>query len=163
MTGSNGKGFASHATSNQEEHMKTIRTFFLGVVLTVLLAGCAGVKTVKKDFVQPPPGTLDAASVTALFSGKTVESVLDKTGRVSLTYYGPTGELRQLQNGEKRSGKWEVREDGRICLHFAGDDRQCRAIVKEGGVYRKYIVKKDGNHEPVVTYRSFRDGNLVDN
>ena len=108
-------------------------------------------------------GTLDAAAVTALFSGKTVESVLDKTGRVSLTYYSPTGELRQLQNGEKRNGRWEVRADGRICLDLPEDDRQCRIIVKDGDVYRKYVVKKDGMHEPVVTYKSFRNGNLVDN
>lgn len=142
--------------------MKTIQTFFFAVILTLLLAGCAGVATKKKEFVPPPSGTLDAASVIALFSDKTVESVLDKTGRASLTYYSPTGELRQLQNGEKRSGSWEVREDGRICLDFPGDDRQCRVIVKEGNVYKKYIIKKDGNHVPVVTYKSFRDGNLVD-
>lgn len=142
--------------------MKTIQAFLFGVILTVLLAGCAGIGTKQKESAQPPAGTLDAASVTALFSGKTVESILDKTGRVSLTYYSPTGELRQLQNGEKRSGSWEVREDGRICLDFPGDDRQCRAIVKEGNVYRKYIVKKDGSHVPVVTYKSFRDGNLID-
>jgi hypothetical protein len=143
--------------------MKTIQAFLFGIILTVLLVGCAGVATKKTEAVRPPAGTLDAAAVTALFSGKTVESVLDKTGRISLTYYSPTGELLQLQEGKKRSGKWEVREDGRICLDFPGDDRQCRAIVKEGGVYRKYIVKKDGKHEPVVTYKSFRDGNLIDN
>lgn len=142
--------------------MKTIQAFLFGIILTVLLAGCAGVRTKKTEAVQPPAGTLDAAAVTALFSGKTVESVLAKTGRISLTYYSPTGELQQLQEGKKRSGKWNVREDGRICLNFPGDDRQCRAIAKEGGVYRKYIVKKDGNHEPVVTYTSFRDGNLID-
>jgi hypothetical protein len=141
--------------------MKTIQAFLYAVILTTLLAGCAGIGTKRKESVQLPPGTLDAASVTALFSGKTVESVLDKTGRVSLTYYSPTGELRQLQNGEMRSGSWEVREDGRICLAFPGDDQQCRIIVKESGVYRKYVVKKNGNHVPVVTYKSFREGNLI--
>lgn len=141
--------------------MKTIQAFLCAVIVMTLFAGCAGIGTKQKEPVQLPPGTLDAASVTALFSGKTVESVLDKTGRVSLTYYSPTGELRQLQNGEMRSGSWEVREDGRICLDFPGDDQQCRIIVKEGGVYRKYVVKKDGNHVPVVTYKSFREGNLI--
>lgn len=143
--------------------MKKVQSALFGIMLMLLVAGCAGIGTNKENSVQLPPGTLDAAAVTALFSGKTVESVLDKTGRVSLTYYSPTGELRQLQNGEKRNGRWEVRGDGRICLDFPGDDRQCRIIVKDGDVYRKYVVKKDGMHEPVVTYKSFRNGNLVDN
>lgn len=143
--------------------MKKIQAVLFGVMLTLLVAGCAGIGVKKGQSVQLPPGTLDAAAVTALFSGKTVESVLDKTGRVSLTYYSPTGELRQLQNGEIRSGRWEVREDGRICLDFPGDGRQCRIIVKEGESYRKYVVKKDGRHEPVVTYKSFRNGNLIGN
>jgi len=140
--------------------MKTIAALFTAMLLAVLLNGCAGIG--KHRSVTLPPGTLDAAAVTALFSGKTVESVTDNSGRISLTYYNPNGELRQLQNGEKRSGAWKVRSDGRICLDFPGGSSQCRIIVKEGEIYRKYVVKRDGEHQPVVTYRSFSEGNLVD-
>jgi len=137
-------------------HLKRLLT---GALLIILLGGCS-MLTSKQ--VPLPPGTLDATAVEALFSGKTVESVLDKSGRVSLTYYNPNGELRQLQNGEKRSGAWNVRSDGRICLQFEGATRKCRIIVLDGGIYRKYIVKRDGNHEQILTYRLFRDGNQVD-
>lgn len=142
--------------------MKTIACLFTTMLLAVLLSGCAGIGKHRGESVTLPPGTLDAAAVTALFSGKTVESVTDSSGRVSLTYYGANGELRQLQNGAKRSGTWKVRDDGRICLEFPGDSSQCRIIVKEGDIYRKYVVKLNGMHKPVVTYRSFSPGNLVD-
>jgi hypothetical protein len=139
--------------------LKNLKILSMSVLLMVLLGGCA---MLFPPPVPLPPGTLDAAAVEALFSGKSVESVIDKSGRVSLTYYNPNGELRQLQKGEKRSGTWKVRSDGRICLQFEGQDRQCRIIVLDGGTYRKYIVKRDGNHEQILTYRLFRDGNLVD-
>ena len=133
------------------------------ILVSTLLVSCATTTADKTANIQLPPGTLNAAQVTALFSGKTVESVLDSSGRVSLTYYNPNGQLRQLQEGQLRNGQWRVRDDGRICLQFAGNsDDKCRIIVKEGTVYRKYIVKLNGQHQPVITYKSFRDGNLVD-
>jgi hypothetical protein len=139
--------------------MKNLKILLMSALLMILLGGCA---MLNPKPVPLPPGTLDAAAVEALFSGKSVESVIDKSGRVSLTYYNPNGELRQLQKGEKRSGTWNVRSDGRICLQFEGQDRQCRIIVLDGETYRKFIVKRDGNHEQILTYRLFRAGNLVD-
>ena len=136
--------------------MNTIKIMLVSVLLIVLVEGCASTR------VTLPPGTLNATEVTALFSGKTVESKLDKSGRVSLTYYNPNGALRQLQNGQKRNGTWRVKKSGRICLQFAGDKESCRIIINEGPFYRKYIVKRDGNHQPILTYTSFRSGNLVD-
>lgn len=124
-------------------------------LLIFLAAGCATTS------VTLPPGTLNAVEVTALFSGQTVESKLDKSGRVSLTYYNPNGGLRQLQNEQERSGIWRVTKKGRICLQFAGSKERCRAIIKEGPVYRKYIIKSDGNHTPILTYTSFRSGDLI--
>lgn len=142
--------------------MKTIKTSLLSILMLAICCGCAQLQFASKKDVPLPAGTLDAAAVTALFSGQTVESVLDKSGRVSLTYYNPNGELRQLQNGEKLGGSWHVRDDGRICLQIEDGGQKCRIIVKDGPVYRKYIVKLDGNHEPIITYKSFRNGNLVD-
>ncbi len=136
--------------------MYIIKAMLASVLLMVLTLGCASTR------LSLPPGTLDANEVSALFSGKTVESKLDKNDRISLTYYNPNGELRQLQKGQKRTGTWRVKKSGRICLQFAGATASCRAIIKEGPVYRKYIVKRDGNHQPIITYTSFTTGNLVD-
>jgi hypothetical protein len=143
--------------------MKNRKIFNICLTSTLFILLLSGYSMSADEPVPLPAGTLDATEVESLFSGKTVESVVDKSGRISLTYYNPNGELRQLQKGEKRSGTWNVRRDGRICLQLEDKDRQCRIIVKEGTTYRKYIVKLDGKHEQILTYRLFRDGNLVDN
>jgi len=131
-------------------------------ILVILVAGCATTNFLGKKNIPLPPGTLNTEEVRTLFSGKTVKSVLDENGRVSLTYYNPNGELSQLRKGKKRVGLWRIRKDGRICLQFEGKDERCRIIVKEQYAYRKYIVKIDGNHRPIITYTIFRDGNLID-
>ncbi len=141
--------------------MNIIRIFTTSLLLILLTGGCASTNFIGRKSIPLPPGTLGAAEVTALFSGKTVSSVLDKSGRVSLTYYNPNGALRQLQKGGNREGAWRVRKDGRICLQFAGKGKSCRIIVQDGNVYQKYIVKRDGNHQRIITYTSFRNGDLV--
>jgi len=145
-----------------ESIMKSIQTLLTILLIFLLVGGCtpAGGKKSKAE-VSLPPGTLNASEVTSLFSERTVESVLISSGRISLTYYNPDGTLNQLQNGSKRNGVWRVRDDGRICLTFAGQEEKCRIIVKEGNIYSKYIVKKNGLHERIITYKSFRDGNQV--
>lgn len=143
--------------------MKPLKFLILLGLLAIIFGGCVGKQAqAEEEVIVLPAGTLNAAEVTKLFSGKSVESILDKNGRKSLTYYNPDGSLRQLQDGNRRSGVWRVREDGRICLDFAGERDRCRVVVKEGNTYVKYIVKKNGQHERIITYRSFRDGNLVD-
>jgi len=108
-----------------------------------------------------PPGTLTIAEISDQFVGKTVESETG-SGRATLTYYDPDGSLRQLQYGEKRNGTWRIRDDARICLKIEDGDEKCRIIVNDRGVYKKYIVKKNNRHQHVITYHSFRPGNLVD-
>jgi hypothetical protein len=142
--------------------MNNTKILLASILLIVLVGGCASTKGTKRVKVPLPPSTLYAAEVTTLFSGKTVESTLDENGRVRLTYYNPNGELRQLGKGKKRSGTWWVKKNGRICLQMEGGKKTCRIIVKEGSSYRKYIVKKNGNHQRIITYTSFRNGNLVD-
>jgi len=136
--------------------MHTRKIKLVSVLFIILIGGCASMN------VALPPGTLNAAEVTALFSGKTVESRLDETGRISLTYYNPDGSLHQLQKGRIRNGGWRVKDNGRICLQLEEKSESCRIIVNEGTVYRKYIVKADGDHQPIITYTSFRNGNQVD-
>ncbi len=135
--------------------MRTRKIKMASVLVLILIGGCASMN------VALPPGTLNAAEVTALFSGKTVESKLDSTGRISLSYYNPDGSVHQLQEGQIRDGKWRVKKDGRICLQMEQKSESCRIIVHEGSVYRKYIVRGDGDHTPIITYTSFRNGNQV--
>jgi hypothetical protein len=105
-----------------------------------------------------PLGTLSKEELLDLFSGKTVESVTAVKGRVSQTYYNPDGTLEQIQEGKVRFGKWRVRNDARICLQMENLEEKCRIIVKEDGDIRKYIVKKNGQHQHSVSYRKFTQG-----
>jgi len=138
--------------------MKCLYRILVLTLLTLTAWGCAPASKPDVDVVLPA-GTLNAAEVTALFSDKTVESVVVGSGRVSTTYYDPNGQVRQLQNGQQRVGTWQVREDGRMCLDMEDGGDKCRIIVKEGDTYRKYIVKLSGKHQHVIDYRSFRNGN----
>ncbi len=117
---------------------------------------------VKEAPTPLPLGTLSGPEVEVLFSGKTVESVSVTRGYTSYTYYDPNGEARQVREGQRRYGHWRINESGRICLQMEVGREKCRIIVQEGGVYKKYVVKKDGNHELVVRYRSFRVGNPLE-
>lgn len=105
-----------------------------------------------------PPGTLKKKAVIELFADKTVESVTARKGRVSQTYYHPDGTIEQFRAGNKRYGTWRVTKNGRICLRMENLQEKCRIIVKEGNQFKKYIVKKNNNHQHSVTYRQFLNG-----
>ena len=108
-----------------------------------------------------PVGTLDRKQLKKLFVDKTVESITAGKGRISRTYYGADGSVAQLRNGQKRYGKWRVTKQGRICLQMENLKEKCRVILKEGDVYKKYIVKKNGRHQHSVSYREFLSGNRL--
>ncbi|MCF6267963.1 MAG: hypothetical protein L3J57_15705 [Desulfuromusa sp.] len=105
-----------------------------------------------------PPGALRKKAVVTLFADKTVESVTTRQGRISQTYYHPDGKLEQLREGTKRYGTWRVKKNGRMCLRMEALQEKCRVIAKEGNQYKKYIIKKNGNHQNSVSYRKFSDG-----
>ena len=109
--------------------------------------------------VALPKGTLNAEEVLQLFYDRTVESVTAAQERESRSYYAPNGEVNQYRNDKKRTGKWGVKENGRICLEMEDLPGKCRIIVYENGEYRKYIVKKNGQHIHSVSYPKFRKGN----
>jgi len=105
-----------------------------------------------------PEGTLTRKELKRLFSGKTVESQTVNKGRVSLSYYDPSGAVEQIRNGNLRTGSWRVNKNDRICLQMEDSREKCRIVVKEGNIYNKYIVKKNGHHQNSVTYLGFREG-----
>ncbi len=113
-----------------------------------------------KPQISLPATTLSADEVRALFLGRTIESRTLVKKRGSLTYYRPDGEVRQLRDGTTRLGRWRVNRKGRICLRMEALREKCRIIVREpDGGYRKYIVRKNGQHQPTVDYVRFWEGN----
>jgi len=135
------------------------RIFLPSLVLSLLLTAPALAAGTQKTHPKLPEGTLDREQVKTLFADKTVESMTAVKHRVSLTYYAPNGDVRQLRKGIKRFGRWRITKNGRMCLQMEGLREKCRIIVNENGTYKKYIVKKNGQHQHSVTYRSFKFGN----
>jgi len=131
----------------------------LHLVLAALFFLLVGPTFASDQELPLPEGTLSQDEVIKLFVDKTVESVTVVQGRVSVSYYSPDGEVRQQRDGQKRNGTWRINKNGRICLAMEGDEESCRIIVREGDKYVKYVVKNDGNHQPVVRYNWFKPGN----
>jgi len=110
--------------------------------------------------VSLPPGTLNSAELLVLFNNKTVFSITAVKQQESVSYYDSNGVIRQQRNGIKRTGHWRVTENSRICLQMEELPEKCRIIVKEDGDdYKKYIVRKNGRHQHIVSYTEFRTGN----
>ena len=120
----------------------------------LLVTGCASTKR-----VAPPDGALSATQVRTLFSEHTVKSVTFSKGTVRETYYMANGEMRRLRNGEVRKGTWRVRKNGRLCQQVGDHQESCHAIVRAGDTHVKYVVRKNGDHRPIVRYISFTPGN----
>lgn len=131
----------------QHRHELTYRTFHPGNKIAEL-----------SPVPLLPQGTLNRKQLKKLFADKTVVSITAKKGRSSSTYYGADGSVTQLRNNQKRYGKWRVTKQGRICLQMEDLKEKCRIIVNEDGVFKKYIVKKNGRHSHSVSYRDFISG-----
>ncbi len=127
--------------------------------LLILLLTTNGVAALAAEPIVLPSGTLGADELQQLFPGKTVESFNLRNNQVSLSYYDPNGTVRQLRKGKIRLGKWNIKENGRICLKMENERNKCRIVVLEQDIYRKYVVKKSGKHKHVINYRSFISGN----
>ncbi|MFP3874941.1 MAG: hypothetical protein ACLFV1_10860 [Thiohalophilus sp.] len=115
-------------------------------------------------FAQAAPAaeTLNADQVKALFSDKTVEYRHERLGFKFVVYHGPDGSLRGTRDGEPMSElRWSVNEQGELCIAYGGKNR-CQPIMKDNGIYKKYVAGKDGKKKTVVTYQRFIDGNPND-
>jgi len=138
--------------------------FQFGMAFFLFLILLAGSDTLSQelrvtDSVNLPAGTLTADELRHLFSDKTVYSVTAVTKRESVSYYAPDGEFRQMRNGIRRTGRWRITENDRMCLQMESLPEKCRIIVKDGEQFKKYIVKKNGRHQHSVSYVRFVDGN----
>ena len=108
-----------------------------------------------------PDGALNAKQIERQFKGKSaVAKVADKE-RAEFYYFAGDGSVIEARDGWQKSGKWYVREDGRLCIDLKGEHRDCRMIIKEGNNYHQYAAKLDGNHRYEQTYADFRDGNQL--
>lgn len=102
---------------------------------------------------------LDAEAVTQLFSGNTYEANLPGRGLTMTVYADPDGTMKGMQNGKKFITHWKVNEQGEICVSYR-DKTNCRPIVEENGLYKKYKLDEYGNKTILVVYEKFTPGNI---
>lgn len=108
-----------------------------------------------------PEGSLDATQIEQLFSGNTFVATIEDEGKDLVFFFGNDGAVTRVSEGWQRDGRWEAREDGRLCIDLEGANRDCRLVVKQGDRYRQYAVKKNGNHRYEMTYSDPRQGNQL--
>ena len=126
--------------------------------LLILTSGLAIAKESEKPDLILPAGVLTALQIEQLFIGKTVAATIESKDRNLVFFFAEDGKVQRIRNGWQKSGRWKVRDDGRLCIDLKGSSRECRMIVKQGDQYRQYAVKKDGNHQYEITYNSFHKG-----
>lgn len=140
--------------------MRFLKFVFILAVLMILFS--AKLFAVDENpLIVMPSGALNAEEIRGQFKGKsTVAKVADKD-RVEVYYFAEDGTVIEARGGFQKTGKWYVRDDGRLCIDLKGEHRDCRMIIKEGNNYHQYAAKLDGNHRYEQTYSDFRDGNQL--
>lgn len=138
--------------------MRRLRNFLIlsTVLFSLLVFGCAATN------IPLPAQTLDVQQLKTLFSDRTAAAnAPDGKSQELVTYFAADGQVVEAQQGVVKKGKWYVRDDARLCVDLAEENRDCRIIVKDGDDYRQYAVKLDGNHHHELTWVEFRKGNQL--
>ncbi len=109
---------------------------------------------------------MSADEIKALISGKTTHGVGLKKDFTVVTHFAPDGSLMGERNGNKRTGSWNVTDDGQHCVDFSDGKNNCRFIKDNGdGTYSRVKVKTKGNgttvHIPVVKWERIEEGNAL--
>ena len=108
-----------------------------------------------------PDGALNAEQIEGQFKGKSAVAKVAGKERAEVYYFAGDGNVIEVRDGLQKSGKWYVRDDGRLCIDLKGEHRDCRMIIKEGYNYHQYAAKLDGNHRYEQTYSDFRQGDQL--
>lgn len=92
--------------------------------------------------VAPAQTTLDVAEVKALITDRTVDIQNLSTGLHFRAFYAAFGEIVvQRTDAMEFSGRWNVRPDGALCIHFG--DESCGGLSKNAdGTYTRIVGGK---------------------
>lgn len=106
-----------------------------------------------------PERILSAAEVTQLFSGNTYEALIPSRNLKMTVYVDPDGTMRGMQGGHKFTSNWTVSNEGEICVSYQ-DKMNCRVVMQQEGVYKKFKINEQGEKVILVIYQSFAAGNI---
>lgn len=102
---------------------------------------------------------LSATEVRQLFSGNTYVALIPSRNLQMTVYVDPDGTMRGMQSGHKFTSKWAVSDKGEICVSYK-DKMNCRVVMQQEGVYKKFKVNDKGEKVVLVIYQSFAEGNI---
>ena len=140
-----------------------MRFLKIGCILAVLIVSFSAKLFAKdeKPIIVMPGDVLNAEQIEGQFKGKSAVAKVADDERVEVYYFADDGRVIEARNGWQKTGKWYVRDDGRLCIDLKGEHRDCRMIIKEGNNYHQYAAKLDGNHRYEQTYSDFRQGDQL--
>jgi len=108
---------------------------------------------------------LKADQVKALFTDKTSYAYHEKRDFDITSYYSSDGKLVSIRNGEKWTGKWRIKADGKHCIQlndpYSGVAKidKCMVIQNDAGTYKRFKIKRNGELKHIITYKRFAEGN----
>jgi len=120
---------------------------------------CSNPKVISYVPQSCPDRILSAQEVLKLFSGNTYVAVIPSRNLKMTVYVDPDGTMRGMQSGHKFTSKWTVSDKGEICVSYK-DKMNCRVVMEQGGVYKKFKVNEKGEKVVLVIYQSFAAGNV---
>lgn len=122
-------------------------------------AACSNPKVVSHVPQACPERILSAAELTQLFSGNTYDAVIPSRNLKMTVYVDPDGSMRGMQSGHKFTSNWAVSDKGEICVSYK-DKMNCRVVMQQDGVYKKFKINEKGEKVVLVIYQSFAAGNI---
>jgi len=117
-------------------------------------------------------GTLSAAEVRTLFSGKTVTGErqdydtagpgrgkwLNKFREQTISRFAEDGTYDEQSGQQHKTGKWRVDGEGHLCTEIQGLDEHCDAIIRRGDFYVRVMRNKFGRNLAQIRYTAFASG-----
>jgi len=102
---------------------------------------------------------LSSDEIRKLYSNQTINSYhLIKDFDISV-YFNPNGQFYGIKDDSIFQGKWEVTNNGTICMTREGGKTFCRQVHVDNGTYYKVKVKGNGKLKRILEYKSFSEGN----
>lgn len=98
----------------------------------------------------------------SLLSGKTIEGIYLENNQSFIRYYDEDGEVRQRAGKEFSQGKWLINQQDQRCIVWSNEEKSCRIIVKDKGLYKEFAIQAKGKRKLMVIYNKVIEGNPDD-
>jgi hypothetical protein len=106
---------------------------------------------------------MSADAVKSLLTGKTADGKHHKKDFSYSIYFDPAGTLIRVKDGETRTGKWRVDDEGKHCVTWDDEGKQrCFPFKDNGdGTISKYRLIDYSDDIKIITLSNIRKGNRL--